>query len=391
MKPRNTAAVAVALLALTGCAANVPSGQPEIESDIVESETHEHRLLVSDAESGGLLVLDADDGSTVDELALEGPSALYPLNEGRYAVAVQTDAGSAQLVDAGTWLEGHGDHDHYYTAPPAVVPGTIEGPSPVHVTQADGVTTVFMDGDGSAHFFELDEVQAGLAAERSETADPHHGVAYVLPGGERIASFSNADGRATGVRVTDADGGVLAESADCLGLHGETEIEGAFVFACADGLLTLETETWAFTTTPYPVEGRTGTLIADDAGERAYGIVDGTTLIGFDGATTTATPLPGLAIGFAVADAGDVIVINADGSVARVTPSGEVTASAPLLGEFDPESDHSVPRPAVIVEGTRAYLSDPASDRVIIAFADTLEVIETVDTGFTPKSIALVG
>jgi len=333
-------------------------------------------------------VLDATSGTALETLALDSPGALYALEGGRYALSVQTDAGIVQLIDGGVWEEQHGDHSHYFATDAAVAESSITGPTPVHVTQLDGTASIFMDGDGSVHEVNLSGLADGLAPVVEQTDDPHHGVAYRLDDGRLVSSFSDADGRATGIRLGD-DGEVVAESAACPGLHGETEIGELLVFACADGILALDTATATITHTPYGAEGRTGTLVSDPAGEVAYGLLAGTTLLTFDGTALDTVALPGYGVSVAVADGGDALVAFADGTVARVAVDGSVVASAALIGEFDPESGHSAPRPAVIVEGTRLYVSDPASDSLIIAHADNLRVIETVALGFTPKSFAL--
>jgi hypothetical protein len=399
MRTRTTllgVSLAASILATAGCAtAETPLDAAESgalqESDVQETDARQTRLLIADAVTGSVLVVDGATGDPVSTLDLGAPGSLYPLEGGRYALSVQTADNLVRLVDAGVWEDSHGDHSHYYATTPEVLPGELEGPTPVHVTQFGDLATVFMDGDGSTRTIDLDALDEGLIASTGATADPHHGVAYQLADGGVVASFSGADGRAAGVRVTDAAGAIVTETAECPGLHGETELGALLIFACADGIVTLDTLADTVVKTAYGVEGRTGTLVANDGETAAYGIVAGTTLLTFDGAAVTTAALPGFAIGLAVAEDGDAIVILADGTVARVSTTGAVLASAPLGSAFDPQSDHSVPRPAVRIDGETVYLSDPATGLVTIADSATLDVLREVTVGFTPKSIAIIG
>lgn len=380
-------AIATVVLALAACAATPAA--VTTTSDVAEVEERHSRLLVSDADSGTVAVFDADTAAELGALELDGSGNLYPMPSGRYALSVQTDGNQVQLIDAGAWAELHGDHDHYYATEPAVIHGQLEGPKPVHVTHLHGITTVYTDGDGTAHVLEA-PFEDGLQPELLPTADPHHGVAYALDDGTLIASFSNDEGRANGIRVTDPDGDILAESAECVGLHGETELTDSIVFACESGLMSLSLDDWTINTIAYGIPGRAGTLVTNDERELAYGIVDGTTLATFDGTAITTTELPGDGVKLAIADNGDALVVLADGTVARVAPSGAVVASAPLVGEFDTSSDHSVPRPGILLDGERVYLSDPVNITVLVADANSLELIESIELDFTPKSFALV-
>jgi len=386
-------ALAAGSLLLAGCA--TPSAAPPEDSaapGATETDTRQARLLIPDAETGTVLVVDGGTLETLAALQLDGAGAIYPYGDTRYALSVQTDGDRVQVIDSGTWSEDHGEHAHHYVADPAVVEGTLEGPTPVHVTVFDGLAGVYTDGDGALHVIDGGTLGDGLTATTVESGDPHHGVGYALGDGAAILSFSNAEGRATGVRVIDAGGTVLAESDACVGLHGETELRRGIVFACADGLLALtDTHGWVFEKVPYGVAGRTGSLVTNDDAEVAYGILDGTTLLTWDGTAIATASLPGIGIALDVAPNGDAVVALADGTVVRVTPAGEVLSTRMLIGAFDPDSDHSAPRPAITVGDGVIFVSDPAGDRVVALDPATLDLVGTIDLGFTPKGVALLG
>src|SRR5690625_2263237 len=65
---------------------------------------------------GGIQILDAATLELAHELALDGFNRLNPAGDGQHLL-VSTDSGF-EVLDAGTWAEPHGDHNHYYTASP---------------------------------------------------------------------------------------------------------------------------------------------------------------------------------------------------------------------------------------------------------------------------------
>ena len=94
-------------------------------------------------------------------------------------------SGGWQLLDAATWTQGQGDHNHYYTADPVlhdlVVPAETRG----HVVVNDGLTALFDDGTGQVTVFAADgwtEVAAHGAAQAvrslTTTAQQIHVVDY---------------------------------------------------------------------------------------------------------------------------------------------------------------------------------------------------------------------
>ena len=88
-----------------------------------------------------------------------------------------------------------------------------------------------------------------------------------------------------------------------------------------------------------------------------------------------------------------MFAVLADGTF-RVydTTTGAETASSHVLAAPYDGSDESATLPAVVVGGTRAYVSDPASKTVTeIDFRDDARVARTLDVGVAASTLGVVG
>ncbi|MBO0594623.1 hypothetical protein I2485_05510 [Nesterenkonia sp. E16_7] len=223
-------------------------GEDEASAEAVdpsERETHEAggpspRLAVT--YDGGVAVLDGATLEVLGEDEAEGFVRVNPAGDGRHFFL--TEGESFRLIDGGTWGEPHGDHDHFYTTDPYVSDITVDGPAPGHVVSHDGVGTLFFDGNGEIHSYDLSELseldlgaETGLETEVTETEEAHHGVAAVFSDGGRFETLGNEDER-NGAQVLDAEGEEVARSEECPGVHGEASgPDGMIAVGCEDGAL----------------------------------------------------------------------------------------------------------------------------------------------------------
>ena len=379
------------------------AAQHEIEAPPGATEVDEPmpRLTVTDAESGRVQVLDLASGEVIDSFDGRGPASLA--SDGRFVYVIDHEHDAVDVVDTGTWIVDHGDHVHAYTAEPASV-GRIEGDRPAHVVPADGVTTVFFDGQGRADVLAHADLATGeLAPVRSvETSLPHHGLAISLAG-HMLVSIPGATSEElpVGIEVRHDDGEVEATYDDCPEMHGKAPLEDGVLFACADGMLwiTGDESGWRGDVLPYPdgtpAGDRTWSLGHGHGGSFAAGILDDDALVLVDAAagTTRRVVVPGEPVALAVTDdSSSVLVLTADGQLrsfdaATGTPGAAGPVTTPL-----PAGDEEAPAPHVTVGGRRAYVSDPAAGSVLeVDIADGMRVARTFDLGGVPGELVSTG
>ncbi len=404
------AAAPALLLALAACASpggQAPAAQPDSATEPAARELAAPRLVAS--YDGGLLVLEGDTLEVAAELDLPGFLRVNPAGDGRH-VLVSTDAGF-RVLDTGLEAEQHGDHAHYYGETPQLTELVFEADHAGHVTTNEGVTALFADGTGEVQLFEAsglaDAVAAGgldpLGLRTHESAAAHHGVAVALPGDALLSTLGTEEAR-TGVAVFDASGAELARDERCPGVHGETVAAGgAIVVGCQDGALVFRDG--AFTKVASPdAYGRIGT----QAGSPESAVVLGdyktdaeaelerptrVSLIDTEAGTLRLVEL-GTSYTFrslARGPHGEALVLGTDGAIHVIDPAaGTVTATIPVLEEWTEPLDWQQARPALRVDGHRAYVTDPAASTIHLVDLDAGELVESVKLPAAPIELATV-
>ncbi|MFC9834597.1 ABC transporter [Rhodococcus sp. NPDC127530] len=414
------AIAAVAALTLGACAtpqeeAASPDGRSQPGSDLAaeagstEVEGPEPRLVVSDADSGRVDVLDLATAETLHSFEFDNPTRVTTVKD-RYAFAVDGAGGAVHVLDAGSWTIDHGDHTHSYTKPPFEL-GALAGGKPTHVIEGDDKVATFFNGDGVARVIDFaalrkDSIDVGTVVDADA---PHHGVALPIADGF-VVSHSAADGtdsRPGTFEVHTADGEVQ-QSFDtaCPNMHGTAVSDTNVLAACDDGLFVATTAAGAWTSekVPYPAgidaatrptsfRGHDGLPIhVAAAGPAATN--DG--VLVFDARTRGWTHVRTPDRVLSVAPAGDgrsVFTVLADGTfrVYDTTTGAETASSHVLAAPYDWSTESAAP-PAVVVGGSRAYVSDPASKTVTeIDFRDDARVARTLDVGVAASTLGVVG
>lgn len=365
------------------------------------------RLVLADANSGRIDIVDLTTEETLDTFDLGHRTTLTTVNE-RYVYAVSDSGDTVHVLDPGSWTIDHGDHTHSYTKRPAEL-GRLDGSGPTQVITGDRKVATFFDGIAAADVTTFDTLSDGSSEpELSITTDaPHHGV--VVPIDDHFlvshAADDPAESRPSTFELRDGSGTyVKTFGTACPRMRGEAVFDTYVIAACDDGLFVARVDgvEWTSEKVPYP-EGitprtrpnefrRQGPVVVGVAGPVTAN--DG--VLAFDSVTRQwthiTTPAPVLDTNLS-GDGTMVFTVLADGTF-RIydTVTGAETASVRVLLEPPGSTDMAQPTPRIVVSGKRAYVTDPAGARVQeIDYRDDARIARTLNAGFTVGSIGVVG
>ncbi|WP_022872170.1 hypothetical protein [Nesterenkonia alba] len=357
----------------------------------------EPRLAVT--YDGGVAVLDGVSLEVLGEFDAEGFVRVNNAGDGRHVFLTEGD--SFRLLDAGTWGEPHGDHNHYYTTDPYLSEVTVDGDTPAHVVSHDGIGTLFFDGTGEYHWFDLADldVESEIETESAETEGPHHGVAVVLEDGSRFETLEDR----SGARFLDADGEEIARNEDCPGVHGEAAgPEGILAVGCEDGVLVwdgadfvkLDTgEEFSRIGNLFPAEGSPvflGDYRTDEDGEEPMtevALVNAET----QEIITTDVGAPYNFRNLQRGPEGEALVLTEDGQLHIIDPeTGEHTDHIDVIGEWTEPEEWQDPRPALRASGDLVYVTDPDNQQIHLVDLAEGETIATGELDFVPNEIVVV-
>ena len=363
-----------------GCGAAQDGAAPALTTSTttappVERATATPRLALS--YDGGVLVVDARTLQTVADVPVEGFTRLNPAANGRHVLVSQS--GGFAALDLGTWTEAHGDHGHHYTATPAMTEIRYGGSEPGHAVAHDGMLTLFSDGTGAIDVVDPATLLTGDGAvERSMSTEPHHGVAVARADGTTVVSVGDEESR-TGARILDQTGTPVATNDQCPGLHGEAAAaDGVLTFGCEDGILIVRGNDIRKVAGP-DAYGRIG----NQAGSEESAVVLGDyksdpdaelerpqrfTLT--DTATGTIRVVPiDTSYSFRSLDRGpegEAVILGTDGHLHVFDPvTAERTAHIPAVAAWTEPDEWQSPMPNLHVQDGVAYVSDPASRRLV--------------------------
>lgn len=374
-------------LGLTACSSTDDStdgaGSESPTAKPVEQQRATPRLAVT--YDGGILVLDGKSLDEVSDIDLGGFNRVNPAGDDRH-VMVSTSEGF-QVLDLGVWSEAHGDHAHYFSSDPWLTSIVYGGDKPGHVVVHDGMTTLFTDGTGEVRILDTAKIGTDDAVTSSFTLPAHHGVAVARTDGSVLVTKTDGE-RAMGVAIRDADGATVAENDDCPGVHGEAAAEGGVLtVGCQNGIVIVEGNDIRKVAAP-DAYGRIG----NQAGSEASPIVLGDYKTDKDAElerprqfslTNTQTgelrivPFPA-SYSFRSLERGpngEAILLGTDGALYVFDPvTAQQTARYELIGAWQEPDEWQDPMPNVEVLDGIAYVSDPATKRLLAVDLATGEI-----------------
>lgn len=355
-----------------GDASPTPHGFVEGAEETAEAQW---RLVLAEAGTGDVYLLDPVTEEPVELATFEGPQAMA--TDGRFVYL--SDVSATHVIDSGVWTVDHGDHVHYYKTEPATV-GEIDGTGFTAV--GDPAVTVLTSADGA---MPLDR-EALEAGEIEPTAELD--AQAMVPYDKRLLAV--ADGT---VRVLGRDGTVESELAEpCPRPQASTVTRRGAVFACEDGaLLVSGSGELTAEKIPYPDGGgidggfhhRPGTALL--AARSQTGAV---LMLNLKERRWITLDSPEAAAVSATGEDTPVLVLTRDGVLRSFDP---VTGAALAQTELMTIPDGAAP-PTIQVDTARAYVNDPSGTAVYeIDYRDDLRLARTFDLDFRPDSMVETG
>ena len=210
------------------------------------------RLLVGDGETGMMSTIDLEHGDVEQDAFDLGSRAgrIYATKNGRFAIAVSSDANTGHVFDGGIYLEAHGDHFDEVEGPVERIGIDLSGDRPVHLYVGTEWATIFYDGSGDIVFLnehELEEEGDDYVPPRINVG-AHHGAAVPMEDDVFAVSIQHPDYDSDpteyrspiGAEIVSLTGEVLHHDEGCEGLHGDAGNGHMAVFGCRGGALVLE-------------------------------------------------------------------------------------------------------------------------------------------------------
>ncbi|WP_306920087.1 zinc metallochaperone AztD [Arthrobacter globiformis] len=408
------AAACGAALLLSGCAAGPAqssaerSAGPSLHAKTAqptELRAPEPRLVYTYA--GGIGVLDAATLEPVGDVAVDGYNRISPAGDGRHVLVAAGE--SFRVLDAGIWTEQHGDHGHSYAAEPTLTDHAFEASKPGHVVRHAGRTVLFSDGSGKVESFESAALGAladdGLPQTSTYTApEAHHGVAVELDDGRLLVTVGDEDARNAVALLGQAAGQDRKEilrSQNCPGVHGEAVAgENTVIFGCEDGMLVFEDGKFAKVSSP-DAYGRMGNQAGSPASPVVLGdykvdkdaVLERPTRISLVNTGTKALKLVELGTSYSFRSlgrgpAGEALVLGTDGALHVLNPlTGATVSTVPVVPAWQEPEAWQDPRPTLYVQGSTAYVTEPAARKLHAVDLKTGKTVRTATLAHAPDEL----
>lgn len=396
LRRRRAAVLGALALGLAACGSETDTpDQSAAAAEPVEVDAATPRLVV--AYEDHVEVFDAATIESEGTIATDSAPYVQTAADGRHVFTLAHQDEKIGLIDAGTWVEAHGDHGHFFTTEPTETDLTLDHLS-YHAVSDDERSVIWYDDQGSFGVLDHDELEGGtVEPQLFEIGEPHHGVAVPTADGGFLASVA-IDGEATGVAVLDAKGTETNRFETCPGLHGETHVgEAGYAFGCGTGVLVVDGG--QARNIASPIEGAgTGTLASEHDSPVVAGTLSAedqpeldTKLALYDTAASTARVVElGAPFSNIVVSEGRAIVIGTDGALRVVDLASGAVATVPAIAEWEKTEDWKEDRPYLAVAGDTLWITDPFAG-AIHTLDLTTNALESSEVDGKPGRLVVVG
>lgn len=349
------------------------------------------RLLVADAKTNQLNVIDPEKGIVASFNTIGKVNSVYAGLSGSYFYALHRDANRVTVIHSGLSTVPHGDHNDLQVGAPYVLATLNVGAKPTHFFTGKDEIAIFNDEDGTIAIFG-EELLGKTNDMRFIKSQPDHGSPAVV--GDVVLSGLLKQNR---VDAYSNDGQFIKTAGECAAAHGQVLRGDTVYFGCKDGVLGVTVNGKNITSRKWsnpvnaPENARVGTLIANKESAVLYGNF-GKGLLRWDanGGMTTATDLGATLLKFAYShDGKQVVALTADGKLHIVdAASGKVLRSQAVLGSID-TNNKEVVRPSLALGDEHVYVTSPTTGEVLVVEVEDLSLHEKIKVGGTPSAIAL--
>ena len=401
---------------------------PEADHDhdhAAEGDTDDHaeelaevhgRLLIGDGETGALSVIDLEENTVANNAYDMGSRAgrIYKFADGRYAIAVSSDANNVHILDGGIYLEEHDGHFDMVETEFRPVGVDLTGENPVHLVISNGWAAIFYDDSGEVVLINAQELAAQGTSYRPVrfNAGPHHGAAVPLEDNLFAVTPQHPDYAANpeeyrlpiGADIRDVGGNILYSATSiCPQLHGDSSNGHIAMFGCAGGVLALEADHGEFSDTFIPAPAgspddfRLTSIFGYEGLDHFFALGSGVGLYLVepeDGAMeqmiAATDALRPIQVAFSY-DGELLIVVMSDGEVRMYDAhDGELLAASSdaLSGPID---TGFWGRPHIATAPGHIYITDSGAGEVLALDNHDLEVVAHWDVDGKPTKIAFVG
>jgi hypothetical protein len=379
-------------LLLSACAGNPGTPAGTASDSSTASVNAKGRIAISSP--GGISVLDGKTLDVVKKFDSQEFTRLNAAGDGRH-VFITTSAGF-QLLD---------------TVEPKLTDLMVTAEAAGHVVRHAGNTVLFDDGTGTTTILKTDGLAAmsGAVPEATTyTAEAaHHGVSIVLKDGKLLTTVGSNNSRtgAAALEVHDGHWDKVAESKECPGIHGEgTAADEAVIFGCEDGALMFHHGTFEKFTAP-DAYGRMGNAYVSETSPIVVGdykndpdsegyLLNSVALIDTGKHAYNVVTLPdtvnytfrGIARG-----PGDLAyILSTNGSIHVMDPKGgKIVNEFPVIGAWEGPAEWQDAHPAIAVNGSTAYVTEPATNAVHSVDLSTGRVTASATLDVVPNEIAV--
>ncbi|WP_274426084.1 zinc metallochaperone AztD [Chelativorans sp. YIM 93263] len=363
------------------------------------------RLFVSDHERGVVSVVDPDARETLASFDIHGPASLYRSDSGETVFAVQGAADRVTAIASGISFDDHGDHADIEVEDARLLDVAFEGGKPSHFVEHGGDIAIFFDGDGRAMTTTERAILDGSAEVLEfDSGAPHHGAAAAFANHVLITEPHPEDpsNLPVGVRVLAMSGEAIGDLHECPDLHGEASTGNIMAFACAKGLLIVQSqnnqphiEQLAYSD-DLP-EGKVTILIGGRGLQYFLGNYGASAVVLIDPMDDDAFRLVELLtrrVHFAVDPirAKFAYVFTEDGALHQIDVlAGKIVNTASLTEPYSMDGHWSDPRPRVAVAGDHVVVTDPLAGKLHLVERDGLEKAGEIEVEGKPFNIVSVG